>query len=116
MQNVGLALVGYQLSLIPDVEVVCLENAQKSDAPHTPEHSSQTPRRYSRKGEGSGSIAMRIGNRRRANPSTSYFYEWYDQGDRCRLYIRAGKLCRVKEMIEQRAKVDEILAYLTGTG
>lgn len=96
----------YQLPLFDDVDPVWLGHTQEQ---------TQTPRRYSRKGEGSGSIAMRIGNRRRANPSTSYFYEWYDQGDRCRLYIRAGKLCRVKEMIEQRAKVDEILAYLGGT-
>jgi hypothetical protein len=109
MQSIGNCLAGYQLALFPDVEAFWVENSGGS---HTPEHPQK--RRYSAKGKASGSIELRFGNRRRSQPTVSYYYLWYEHGAKRKLYIKVGKLPTLQKMIAQHCTVEEILGYLKG--
>lgn len=70
-------------------------------------------RRHSPKGKASGSIKPRLGNTKRRNPTTSYYYEWTKAGKKRSAYIPVRRLATITEMIEQRCSVDEILQLLT---
>lgn len=93
-----------------------------SDSLFPPEQFSQSlpppprSRRHSAKGEASGWIEERIGNRKRRNPSTSYYYRWQDDTGRHTRYIPAGKLWRVQQMVEVEARpIAEVLEVLNGS-
>lgn len=74
------------------------------------------PRRHSHKGEASGWIEERTGNRKRRNPSTSYYYRWQDEAGRHSRYIPAGKVWRVQQMVEvERRPITEVLEVLNGS-
>lgn len=84
-----------------------------SSPPEQPtESATSKTRRHTPKGEASGWIEERTGNKKRQNPSISYYYCWDDTDGRHRRYIPAGKLWRVQQMWESRRSVDEIVAYL----
>lgn len=76
------------------------------------EPSNPNPRRHTPKGEASGWIEERTGNKKRKNPSVSHYYCWDDADGRHRKYIPAKKLWRVQQMWEGRRSVDEIMKYL----
>jgi hypothetical protein len=69
-------------------------------------------RRHSRKGEASGWIEERIGNKKRANPTTSYYYCWQEGDCRMKVYVKARKMWKCNQMVESRCSVDEILRFL----
>ena len=71
-------------------------------------------RRHTPKGEASGWIEERTGNKKRKNPSVSYYYCWDDADGRHRKYIPAKKLWRVQQMWEGRRSMDEMVEYLVG--
>jgi hypothetical protein len=82
--------------------------------PHQPQ-AIQKCRRYSRPGHASGWIEERIGNRKRSNPTVSYYYCWQDSptGRRKKLYIPARKLWKIQQMVEvQHCPIAEVLAVL----
>jgi len=82
--------------------------------PPPPPPPPKPPRRRSKKGEASGWIEERQGNRKRKTPSTSYYYGWQDGEGKHKRYIPAAKVHRVQGMIGDRRTVAEILDYLTG--
>lgn len=71
-------------------------------------------RRHSRKGEASGWIEERIGNKKRANPTTSYYYCWMEGNQRMKVYVKARKMWKCNQMVEARCSVGEILRFLNG--
>lgn len=73
----------------------------------------ESAKRRSPKGQASGWIEERIGNRKRAKPSTSYYYCFEQLGKRQKLYIPSGKLHRVQSLIAERKPIAEVLAALT---
>jgi len=84
-------------------------------SPHTPHptpHTPSPPRRHSPRGQASGWIEERQGNRKRKSPSTSYYYGWQDQGGKYKRYIPAAKVYRVQQMIAERKTVAQILSFL----
>lgn len=66
-------------------------------------------RRHRPKGQASGWIEERLGNRGRTNPSVSYYYRWDSPKGRVSEYIRAGLLERVERMIAEQRPALEIL-------
>ena len=75
----------------------------------------QRPRRHSPKGEASGWIEERLGNRKRKTPSLSYYYRWQDELGRHSRYIPTGKLWRVQQMVEVEGRlIGEVLEVLGG--
>ena len=82
--------------------------------PSSPEQSAYPHRRHSAKGQASGWIEERQGNRRRKVPSTSYYYCWLEQGARRKCYVPVGKLWRLVQLLDQRRPVREIVAFLEG--
>jgi hypothetical protein len=71
------------------------------------------PRRYSPKGKASGWIEQRVGNRKRKNPSTSYYYCWQVGECREKLYIPAWKVWRVQQMVEVEGRaIADVLRFL----
>ncbi|PSB29929.1 hypothetical protein [Stenomitos frigidus] len=132
MNSISTVLAGWQQSFVPAVEAYWIENPvplnqiariapsgwiTTTDGQHlnplhyTPE---QPPpkRRYSKKGEASGSIKERIGNKKRKRPSTSYFYEWYDDGRKQQRYVQTALMSEVSQMIDQRRPSAEIIQFL----
>lgn len=81
---------------------------------HSPSPSSGRTRRHTPKGDASGWIEERMGNKSRKTPTLSYYYCWDDAAGRHRKYIPARKLWRVQQLWDMRRSVDEILEYLTG--
>lgn len=71
-----------------------------------------SPRRHVPKGQASGWIEERLGNKRRKNPSVSYYYCWDDGEGRHRRYIPVRKRGRVQQLWAERRSVAEILAAL----
>ncbi|WNZ22715.1 hypothetical protein HJG54_07500 [Leptolyngbya sp. NK1-12] len=69
-------------------------------------------RRHSPKGKASGWIEERLGNLKRQNPSTSYYYCWQQGTNRGKQYIPVRKLAAVQQMIDQRCSMGDILAVL----
>jgi hypothetical protein len=69
-------------------------------------------RRHSSKGKAVGWIEERIGNKKRKNPSTSYYYCWQEGERRMKVYVKARKMYRCHQMIEARCSVDDILQFL----
>jgi hypothetical protein len=89
------------------------ELLERIGSPPEPFPSPERSRRHSPKGQASGWIEERIGNRKRRNPSTSYYYRWQDESGRHSRYIPAGKLWRVQQMVEVEGKtIAEILEVL----
>jgi hypothetical protein len=72
----------------------------------------QSNRRYSPKGRATGWIEERQGNRKRKTPSTSYYYCWADPKGKHKLYIKASKVNRIHQMVNQRRTTQEILDFL----
>jgi hypothetical protein len=71
------------------------------------------PRRYSPKGKASGWIEQRVGNRKRKNPSISYYYCWQVGECREKLYIPARKVWRVQQMVEAEGRaIGDVLGFL----
>ncbi len=66
-------------------------------------------RKHREKGNASGWIEERTGNRKRANPSVSYYYRWDSHKGRVSEYIRASKVTRVAQLIEAERPALEIL-------
>ncbi|NEP56250.1 MAG: HNH endonuclease [Symploca sp. SIO2G7] len=64
---------------------------------------------YRRPGNASGWIEQRVGNKKRANPSVSYYYRWDSHKGRVSEYIRASQVTRVERMIEAERPALEIL-------
>lgn len=75
--------------------------------------SSPRRRRHSLKGQASGWIEERVGNRKRKTPSLSYYYRWQDAFGRHSRYIPSRKLWRVQQMVEvERRSIEEVLEVL----
>jgi hypothetical protein len=66
-------------------------------------------RKHRAPGNASGWIEERTGNRKRANPSVSYYYRWDSHKGRVSEYIRAGQVTRVAGLIEAEWPALEIL-------
>lgn len=74
------------------------------------------PRRHSPKGEASGWIEERLGNRKRKTPSISYYYRWQDETGRYTRYIPASKVWRVQQLVEVEGRpIAEVLEVLAGS-
>jgi hypothetical protein len=69
-------------------------------------------RRYSPKGKPTGWIEERQGNKKRKTPSTSHYYCWQDATGKHKRYIKASKVTRVHQMVDQRRPTQEILDFL----
>lgn len=131
MHTVSVVLAGWQESFIPAVKAYWIKNPiplnqikrvthsgwiETADGQHlNPLHYTpgQPPkRRYSKKGEASGSIKERLGNKKRKRPCTSYFYEWYDDGRKQQRYVQTALMNEVSQMIDQRRPSAEIIQFL----
>lgn len=66
-------------------------------------------RRYRMKGQASGFIDIRKGNKSRGTPSLSYYYRWDSPVGRISEYIPAGKVALVDALIESRTPAIDIL-------
>lgn len=134
MQPIDTVLRGLQQSMLPEIEAYWLENpvvpSEKiqrithsgwiatTDGTHlnplhyTPEQPPKQ-RRHSRKGQASGWIEERQGNKHRKNPSTSYYYRYYDaDGRKQQQYVQVRLMDKVPQLINQRCSVEEILQYI----
>lgn len=85
--------------------------------PHIPESllspPERTQRRHSAKGQASGWIEQRQGNKKRSKPSISYYYRWEDATGKHSRYVPAGKLERVQRMCEVEGRtIAEVLELL----
>jgi hypothetical protein len=86
---------------------------------HPPEHLSggrgvsSAPHRHSKKGEASGYLKQRIGNRQRKNPSVSNYYCYDSPEGRVSRYVPTKKLAEVQAAIAARQPVAAILELLS---
>ncbi|MBE7379845.1 MAG: hypothetical protein F6J95_000350 [Leptolyngbya sp. SIO1E4] len=76
-------------------------------------------RRHSPKGQASGWLETRIGNKTRKHPSTSYYYCWDEvvaagETRRQKVYVKVSKVAAVRHMLNERRSVEEILRVLQG--
>ncbi|MEM0978642.1 MAG: hypothetical protein AAGH78_00070 [Cyanobacteria bacterium P01_H01_bin.58] len=69
----------------------------------------ESRRKHRAPGNASGWIEERTGNRKRANPSVSYYYRWDSHKGRVSEYIRASQVTRVAGLIEEERPALEIL-------
>lgn len=87
-----------------------------SEPKRSPDSGNSRPKRYSRPGQASGWIEERVGNKKRKTPTTSYFYCFDGKEDgrqkRTRVYVPVGKMARVRQMVDQRCSVEEILQVI----
>lgn len=112
MKSINAVLRGLQQAIIPEIEAYWCENKPNpAYVIPTPEPPTK-PRRHSRKGEASGSIKERIGNKKRKNPSTSYFYEWYEDGRKQQRYVQVRLMNQVQQFINSRRPCTEIIDFL----
>ncbi|WP_346293968.1 hypothetical protein [Sphaerothrix gracilis] len=86
--------------------------------PEQPVQRSQQ-RRHSPKGQACGWLEERIGNKKRKNPTTSYYYCWDEviqpgETRRQKVYVKVRKMMQVRQMIDERRSVEEILTFLNG--
>ena len=106
------ALNGMQLALLPEPVVyqrVDLRSGGKRTMVRKPLDAVGSRRKHRDKGNASGWIEERTGNRKRANPSVSYYYRWDSHKGRVSEYIRASQVTRVAGLIEAERPALEIL-------
>ncbi|NEP59023.1 MAG: hypothetical protein F6K31_18705 [Symploca sp. SIO2G7] len=106
------ALNGMQLALLPEPVVyqrVDLRSGGKRTMVRKPMDAVESRRKHRDKGNASGWIEERTGNRKRANPSVSYYYRWDSHKGRVSEYIRASQVTRVAKLIEAERPALEIL-------
>ena len=105
-------LNGEQLALLPEPVVyqcVDLRSGGKRTMVRKPLDVVESRRKHREKGNASGWIEARTGNRKRANPSVSYYYRWDSHKGRVSEYIRSSNLTRVARLIEAERPALEIL-------
>lgn len=105
-----------QRSLLPQVAPPYLLPAWEPLPKSPTDSASSRPKRYSRPGHASGWLEERIGNKKRKTPSTSYFY-CYDHREngkrkRTRIYVPVSKMATVRQMVDQRRPIAEILQVI----
>lgn len=76
----------------------------------------QRSRRHTPKRKACGWIEERIGNKKRKNPSTSYYYCWDEPDKRNRVYVPVRLMATVRQMVDQRLGVDAIMKLLNEQG
>lgn len=135
------ALKGWQLSWLPEVASLWLENPEPfgsgGDCCPSPAKMALEPletgvdvctiiqpvqRRHSAKGEAVGWIKERLGNTQRKNPCTSYFYCWDEpvrkdglvSYRRHQVYVPKRVVSVVQQMIDQRQPRGEVLKVIAG--
>lgn len=139
MKAISTVLQGFQLALVPTVEAYWIENPRFGPQPvpatqiervtpsgwitttdgqhlnplhYTPEQPTKA-RRHSRKGHASGWIEERQGNKKRKNPSTSYYYRYYDgDGRKQQQYVQVHLMAQVRQLIDQRCSVEAVLQFI----
>ncbi|MEM9136498.1 MAG: hypothetical protein AAGB01_04010 [Cyanobacteria bacterium P01_F01_bin.42] len=106
------ALNGMQLALLPE-SVVYQRLDSRSGGRRTmvrkPLDAVGSKRKHRAPGNASGWIETRTGNRKRANPSVSYYYRWDSHKGRVSEYIRASQVTRVAGLIEAERPALEVL-------
>ncbi|MFG6100548.1 hypothetical protein SPB21_35245 [Leptothoe sp. ISB3NOV94-8A] len=105
-------LNGTQLALLPDVSPYPIVNpcsGGKVAVWRKRGPAVESRRKHREKGNASGWIEERTGNRKRANPSVSYYYRWDSHKGRVSEYIRASQVTRVARLIEAERPALEIL-------
>ncbi|MEO0706822.1 MAG: hypothetical protein AAF050_14300 [Cyanobacteria bacterium J06649_5] len=106
------ALNGTQLALLPE-PVVYQRLDPRSGGRRTvvrkPLDAVENRRKHRAPGNASGWLEERTGNRKRANPSVSYYYRWDSPKGRVSEYIRASQVMRVTGLIEAERPALEIL-------
>ena len=69
-------------------------------------------RRHRLRGQASGSIEAREGNKSRRVPSISYYYRWDSPIGRVTEYIPAARLLSIEQLIQERTPAIDVLASL----
>ena len=106
------ALNGMQLALLPEVtpyQIVNPRSRGKVTMRRKPCTTVESRRKHREKGNASGWIEERTGNRKRSNPSVSYYYRWDSHKGRVSEYIRASKVTQVARLIAAERPALEIL-------
>ena len=106
------ALNGAQLTLLPEVSPYQIVNPRSGGSVavrRKPCAAVESRRKHREKGNASGWIEPRTGNKKRENPSVSYLYKWDSPKGRVSEYIRASQVARVARMIEAERPALEIL-------
>ena len=105
-------LNGAQLALLPE-PIVYQRLDPRSGGRRTvvrkPLDAVGSKRKHRAPGNASGWIEERTGNKKRANPSVSYYYRWDSHKGRVSEYIRASQVARVARLIEAERPALEIL-------
>ena len=105
-------LNGTQLALLPEVSPYQIVNPRSGGSVavrRKPSAAVESRRKHRDKGNASGWIEERTGNRNRANPSVSYYYRWDSHKGRVSEYIRASQVARVAGLIEAERPALEVL-------
>ena len=105
-------LNGTQLALLPQVlpyQIVNPRSGGKVAVRRKSRSAVDSRRKHRDAGNASGWIEERTGNRKRANPSVSYYYRWDSHKGRVSEYIRASQVKRVAGLIEAERPALEIL-------
>ncbi len=118
MERVSTTLAGFQLALLPTVEAYWLENPgftpeqevvqtiRKTVLPqqHIEERKSYTPEQKQRKREQVGWIEERRANPKRDQPTTCYYFCWYEMQDgqrrKLKTYVPQGQMSQVWESVK----------------
>jgi hypothetical protein len=109
--------IGNLLDFLPD-DIRAPSPEPTSPEPLSPEQPTLEPpprkprRRHSPKGKATGWIEERLGNTKCQHPSTSYYYCWQEDDRRSKQYVPVRKMAMIKEMIDQRCSVGDILTAL----
>ena len=106
------ALNGMQLALLSEPVVyqsVDPRSGGRRTVVRKPLDAVESRRKHRAPGNASGWIEERTGNRKRANPSVSYYYRWDSPKGRVSEYIRASQVARVVRLIEAERPALEIL-------
>ncbi|EKU97610.1 site-specific DNA methylase [Leptolyngbya sp. PCC 7375] len=69
-------------------------------------------RKHNQKGQASGWLESRTGNRKRKTPSISYYYRWDSPQGRITEYVSTSKLSEVSRMLAENYPALEILRYV----
>ena len=88
-------------------------SAERSGRSPEQPRTAERQRRYSAKGHACGWLEERLGNTKRKNPTTSYYYCWQDGEQRGKQYVPVRKMAAVQQMLSDRRSVDDILAVLS---
>ncbi|MEM6840099.1 MAG: HNH endonuclease [Cyanobacteria bacterium P01_C01_bin.120] len=106
------ALNGMQLALLPEVSPYHIVNPRSGGSVavrQKPCAAVESRRKHRAPGNASGWIEERMGNKKRANPSVSYYYRWDSHKGRVSEYIRASQVTRVVRLIGAERPALEIL-------